>query len=121
VSWVAAPSVFQSGSTGLPSSCSPGMAPGTAWPPAWAGLLSIPLLTEIALAAHPDDPSAEDGSDSHKATAAKGLGWSREQQSPGGNEVLAGDADLPHDLLDARDGRAVDINQRTRRLESASQ
>jgi hypothetical protein len=42
VSWVAAPSVYQSGSTGLPSSCSPGMAPGTAWPPASAGLLSMP-------------------------------------------------------------------------------
>jgi hypothetical protein len=27
MSWVAAPSVYQSGSTGLPSSCSPGMAP----------------------------------------------------------------------------------------------
>ena len=29
-----APRVHQSGSTGLPSSCSPGMAPGAAWPPA---------------------------------------------------------------------------------------
>ena len=41
VSWVAAPRVYQSGPTGLPSSCSPGMAPGTAWPPASAGLLSM--------------------------------------------------------------------------------
>ena len=54
----------------------------------------------------PDNPSAEDGSDSHQAAAAEELGWSREQQGPGGNEALAGDADLPHDLLDARDGRA---------------
>jgi hypothetical protein len=34
VSWVAAPRVYQSGPTGLPNSCAPGMAPGTAWPPA---------------------------------------------------------------------------------------
>jgi hypothetical protein len=42
VSWVAAPQVYQSGSTGLPSSCPPGMAPGTARPPASAALLSMP-------------------------------------------------------------------------------
>jgi hypothetical protein len=62
----------------------------------------MPLLTAVALAPHARQPPArEDGSYSDKAAAAKGLGWSREQQGPGDNEVLAGDADLPHDLLDA--------------------
>ena len=56
VSWVAAPRVYQSGPTGLPSSCSPSMAPGTAGPPALAGLLSMSLLTAVALAAHARRP-----------------------------------------------------------------
>ena|SRR5215216_4579737 len=63
---------------------------------------SPPLPSQLT----PDDPSREDGSDSDKAAAAEGLGWSREQQGPVTMRYSRVTPIPLHDLLDARNGRA---------------
>jgi hypothetical protein len=89
-----------------PSSCPPGMAPGTAWPPASAGLLSMPPgHRRCPRTPRQTTPSRRTGRIVTRRRPPKDWAGHESNRGPGGNEVLVGDADLPHDLLDARDGR----------------